>query len=255
MVPAPLSTSNDIVTAAILVIGDEILSGRTKDTNIGTIADHLTNIGIRLKEVRIVADDEAAIIAGINALRSAYDYVFTTGGIGPTHDDITTDAVAKAFGVEVILDPRAVAMLRERYSEARLTPARLRMARTPIGAELIANPLSKAPGFILGNVLVMAGVPSIMKVMLAEVTPTLRTGKPLISLTIHSPELEGDIANLFAETQVEFPDVLMGSYPYFQNDRKGVYLVLRATGLERLNTAADILKTRLVKAGLRYDDP
>lgn len=255
MAPVPQSTANDIVTAAILVIGDEILSGRTKDTNIGTIADQLTTIGIRLKEVRIVADDEAAIVAGVNALRAVYDYVFTTGGIGPTHDDITTDAVAKAFGVEVILDPRAVAMLRERYSEARLTPSRLRMARIPVGAELIANPLSNAPGFILGNVMVMAGVPSIMKVMLAEVIPTLRTGAPLISLTIHSPELEGDIASLFAETQVEFPDILMGSYPYFQNNHKGVYLVLRATAVERLNTAADMLKTRLAKAGLRFDEP
>jgi molybdenum cofactor synthesis domain-containing protein len=255
MAPAQQSEASNIVTAAILVIGDEILSGRTKDTNIATIADRLTNIGIRLKEVRIVADDEVAIVTAVNALRSDYDYVFTTGGIGPTHDDITTDSIAKAFGVEVILDPRAVAMLRERYAEAALTPARLRMARIPVGAELIANPISKAPGFILGNVLVMAGVPSIMGAMLADVTPTLRTGEPLISLTIHSPELEGEIATLFAETQTEFPDVLMGSYPYFQNNHKGVYLVLRATCRERLDAAAEMLKTRLARAGLRFDDP
>jgi molybdenum cofactor synthesis domain-containing protein len=255
MSAGPQNTSSNIVTAAILVIGDEILSGRTKDTNIATIAEHLTNIGIRLKEVRVVADDEAAIIAAVNALRPIYDYVFTTGGIGPTHDDITTDSIAKAFGVEVILDPRAVAMLRERYTEANLTPARLRMARIPVGAELIANPLSKAPGFILGNVLVMAGVPSIMRAMLADVIPTLRTGEPLISLTIHSPELEGDIAALFGETQGEFPDVLMGSYPYFQNNCKGVYLVLRATRQERVNAAAELLKIRLARAGLRFDDP
>ena len=243
-----------VVTAALLVIGDEILSGRTKDTNIATLAGHMTGIGIRLLEVRVVPDDEAAIAGALNALRPGYDYVFTTGGIGPTHDDITTDAVAKAFGVAVDLDPRAVAMLRERYAEADLTPARLRMARIPAGSDLVENPVSKAPGFIIGNVIVMAGVPRIMAAMLEVVTPRLRTGRKLISHTIHSREMEGAIAGVFADTQADFPDVLMGSYPYFRDDAKGVYLVLRATSAERLALAADRLKERLRGAGLHFDD-
>src|SRR5881398_1952469 len=154
---------NDIVTAGILVIGDEILSGRTKDKNIGFIAEYLTNIGIDLKEVRVVADDAADIIAALDALRARYDYLFTTGGIGPTHDDITADAVAKAFGVEIDEDPRALAIMSERYAPGDFTPARRRMARIPAGADLIDNPISKAPGFRLGNVVVMAGVPSVMQ--------------------------------------------------------------------------------------------
>ncbi len=243
-----------VVTAALLVIGDEILSGRTKDTNIATLAGHLTGIGIRLLEVRIVPDDEAAIVTALNALRVAHDYVFTTGGIGPTHDDITTDAVAKAFGVAAGLDPRAVAMMRERYAEADLTPARLRMARIPAGAELVANPVSKAPGFIIGNVVVMAGVPRIMAAMLHEVTPHLRTGRKLLSCTIHSREMEGNVAGVFAETQAEFPDVLMGSYPYFRDHGMGVHLVLRATSADRLAGAAARLKERLKAAGLHFDD-
>jgi molybdenum cofactor synthesis domain-containing protein len=248
------NASNTIVSAAIVVIGDEILSGRTKDTNIGTIAEHLTDIGIRLREVRVIADDQTAIIAAVNTLRPLHDYVFTTGGIGSTHDDITTDAIAKAFGVEVIVDPRAVAMMRERYSEADLTPSRLRMARIPVGAELIENPLSKAPGYMLDNVLVMAGVPCVMEAMLEEVTPKLRTGKKLLSLTIHSEELEGKVACLFSELQQEFPDVLMGSYPYFCEGRLGVNLVLRTTNADHLHMAAKALKVRLSQAGLHFDD-
>lgn len=244
----------DIVTAAILVIGDEVLSGRTKDTNINTIARHLTQIGIRLREVRVVADDEAAIVAALNALRTSYDYVFTTGGIGPTHDDITTDAVGKAFDVTVEVDPRAVVMLRERYAEHELTPARLRMARIPVGADLIRNPVSKAPGFILDNVIVMAGVPAIMAAMLAEASPRLRTGEKLLSLTLHTLEMESVIAGIFAETQDTFPDVLMGSYPYFSDSGRGVYLVLRATQAERLHAAAEELKSRLMDAGLQFGD-
>lgn len=250
--PAP--QADTIVTAAILVIGDEILSGRTRDTNINTIAQRLTEIGIRLREVRVVADDEAAIVAALNALRSTYDYVFTTGGIGPTHDDITTDAVGKAFGAAVDFDPRAVAMLRERYAEYDLTPARLRMARIPAGAALIENYISKAPGYVLGNVIVMAGVPKIMAVMLEAVTPRLRTGKKLISLTLHTREFEGTIAGIFGEVQQAFPDVPMGSYPYFGEAGTGVYLVLRATCAERLGAAAAELKARLSGAGMHYED-
>jgi len=183
----------DIVTAGLLVIGDEILSGRTKDKNIGTIADHLTAIGIRLSEVRVVPDEEAEIIGALNALRGRYDYVFTTGGIGPTHDDITADSVAKAFGVSIDVDPRAVAMMRQRYSDDELTPARLRMSRIPDGADLVENPVSLAPGFFIGNVIVMAGVPSVMQSMLDEVGPKLKTGAKLMSTTIRADAKEGDV--------------------------------------------------------------
>ena len=212
-------SETESVTAAILVIGDEILSGRTKDRNIGHIADHLTAIGIDLKEVRIVADDEADIVAAVNALRARYDHVFTTGGIGPTHDDITADSIAKAFGVPIDVDPRAVAVMKPYYDGKgiELTEARLRMARIPEGAELIANAVSAAPGFRIGNVVVMAGVPSIMQRMLAEICPRLRTGPRLYSRAIRVLHPEGEIANMFAQHQREFSDVIMGSYP-FLND-------------------------------------
>jgi molybdenum cofactor synthesis domain-containing protein len=241
-----------IVTAAVLVIGDEILSGRTKDTNIGTIADHLTSIGIRLREVRVVADVEDEIVAAVNALRARYDYVFTTGGIGPTHDDITADAVAKAFGVTIDIDPRARAMLRERLSEAELTPARLRMARIPSGADLVDNPVSRAPGFFIGNVIVMAGVPRIMAAMLEAVTPRLRTGAKLLSLSIHVNAPEGTIAPHLSAAQGDFSDVQMGSYPYFEDGRPGVYLVLRSVDPERLEAAARGLEARLQGGGLAF---
>ena len=239
-----------IVTAAVLVIGDEILSGRTKDTNIGTIAGHLTAIGIRLCEVRVVADAEDEIVAAVNALRARYDYVFTTGGIGPTHDDITADAVAKAFGVTIDVDPRARAMLRERHSEADLTPARLRMARIPAGAELVDNPVSRAPGFFIGNVIVMAGVPRIMAAMLQSVTPRLRTGTPLLSVSIHVSAPEGTIAPHLSAAQAEHADLQMGSYPYFEAGQPGVYLVLRSVDQDRLEEAAASLEARLQRAGL-----
>lgn len=246
------AASAEIVTAAVLVIGDEILSGRTKDTNIGTIADHLTNIGIRLREVRVVPDVEAEIIAALDALRARYDYVFTTGGIGPTHDDITADAVAKAFGVSIDIDPRARAMLMERVSEYGLTPARLRMARIPAGAELVDNPISRAPGFFIGNVIVMAGVPRIMAAMLQDVTPRLRTGAKLLSLSIHVNAPEGLIAPHLGAAQADYADVQMGSYPYFADGKPGVYLVLRSVGQERLEEAAVGLEARLEGAGLPF---
>src|SRR5918993_4519084 len=177
------------VTAALLVIGDEILSGRTKDKNIGYIAEYLTGIGIDLMEVRVVPDVEAEIVAAVNALRERYTYLFTTGGIGPTHDDITADSVAKAFGVPIDQDPRAVALLLERYKPEDLNEARLRMARIPAGAELVENPISKAPGFKLGNVIVMAGVPTIMQAMLDVVAPSLQTGARMIIETIDASGL------------------------------------------------------------------
>lgn len=233
------------VTAALLVIGDEILSGRTKDKNIGFIADHCTEIGIRLKEVRIIADDEAAIIAAVNALRPAYTYVFTTGGIGPTHDDITADSIAQAFGVSIDVDPRAVTVLRERYAEADLTPARLRMARIPAGAALIENSVSKAPGFMIGNVIVMAGIPAIMQAMLHAVTRSLQTGAKLFSQSLRVNAPEGMVAGPLAECQRAFPDVAMGSYPFHEDGRYGTNLVLRSTDEGRIGQAKADLIARL----------
>jgi molybdenum cofactor synthesis domain-containing protein len=179
--PAPA-----IITAALLIIGDEILSGRTKDKNIGYIAEYMTNIGIDLKQVRVVPDEEEDIVAALNALRSRYSYVFTTGGIGPTHDDITADCVAKAFGVPIDVDPRAVTMMRERFKPEELNEARLRMARMPEGADLVQNSYNKVPGFRIGNVIVMAGVPVIMQAMLDAVAPTLQTGVKLLSESVRA---------------------------------------------------------------------
>jgi len=240
-----LNSSGEEVTAALLVIGNEILSGRTKDKNIGFVASHCTGIGIRLKEVRVVADDEEAIIGAVDSLRGAYTYVFTTGGIGPTHDDITADCIAKAFGVSIDIDQRAVAMMRERYAEADLTPARLRMARIPKGAELIENSVSKAPGFLIGNVIVMAGVPAIMQAMLAEVTPRLRTGTKLLSecIRVHVPESK--VAMPLASCQRAFPDVSMGSYPFFEDGRYGAHLVLTSADAALLAQAKADLIARL----------
>lgn len=187
-----VETDQTSVTAAILVIGDEILSGRTKDKNIGYIAEYLTNIGIDLREVRVVPDVEEEIVAAVNALRSRYTHLFTTGGIGPTHDDITADCVAKAFGVPIDVDERAVKLLLERIPKADLYEARLRMARIPEGADLIENSVSKAPGFSIGNVHVMAGVPTIMQAMLDAVTPRLKTGKKMLSRSFPARAKEGD---------------------------------------------------------------
>jgi molybdenum cofactor synthesis domain-containing protein len=240
-----LNSSRNEVTAALLVIGDEILSGRTKDKNIGTVASHCTGIGIRLKEVRVVADGDQAIIAAVNALRNAYDYVFTTGGIGPTHDDITADSIARAFGVGIDIDPRAVALMRERYAETDLTPARLRMARIPDGAALIENSVSKAPGFMIGNVIVMAGVPAIMQAMLLAVTPSLKTGAKLLSESIRVNAPEGRIAAPLADSQRAFPDVAMGSYPFFEEGRYGTNLVLTSADAALLARAKTDLIGRL----------
>jgi molybdenum cofactor synthesis domain-containing protein len=243
--------ADGIVTAALCVIGDEILSGRTKDKNIGYIADHLTAIGIQLKEVRVVPDEEPEIVAAVNALRARYTYIFTTGGIGPTHDDITSDAVAKAFGVGIDVDERALTPMKA-YFERRgveLTPARLRMARIPFGAELVENSVSIAPGFMLGNVIVMAGIPSIMQVMLDAATKYLKTGKKMLSaaLDLHRPE--GEIAGMFEELQKRYPEVPMGSYPFIRDGKPGTQLVLRSTDAARLAAAENDLKMQLVTRG------
>ena len=213
MAEAKLAT----VTAAILVIGDEILSGRTKDKNIGYIAEYLTNIGIDLKEVRVVPDEEKEIVDALNALRHRYNYVFTTGGIGPTHDDITADSVAKAFGVSIGHHPEAVAIIEKRARERglELNESRLRMARIPATATLIENKVSGAPGFRIGNVIVMAGVPAIMQAMLDAVAPSLQTGAKMHSVSINTGLKEGDIGSELGEIAKAHPGTMIGSYPFF----------------------------------------
>jgi len=236
------------VTAALLVIGDEILSGRTKDKNIGYIAEYLTGIGIDLKEVRVVADDETEIVDAVNALRHRYTYVFTTGGIGPTHDDITADCVAKAFGVTIDVDPRAKALLLQRIAEKDLNEARLRMARIPAGADLIINKVSNAPGFRIGNVFVMAGVPMIMQAMLDEVAPTLKTGAKMLSESIRADLREGDIGSELGAVAKAHPDVTIGSYPFF-DDKLGpnTNVVVRARDPAKLTAAKADVEAMLVR--------
>lgn len=226
-------------TAAMIVIGDEILSGRTRDSNMHHLAGRLTDHGIRLAEVRVVADDAAEIIAAVNALRTLYDHVFTSGGIGPTHDDITADAIAAAFGVPIGHRADAMALLQAHYDRAG-TPfneARQRMARIPEGARLIENPVSTAPGFTLGNVHVMAGVPSVFEAMLAGLLPQLTGGAPLLSQSLRVLRGEGEIATPFAALAAEFPDLSMGSYPFTQNGAYGTNLVVRGTDAARLDVA------------------
>ena len=239
-------------TAALLVIGDEILSGRTKDVNIGATADFCTDLAIDLMEVRVVADIEDDIVAAVRALGDRYTYVFTTGGIGPTHDDITADAIAKALSVPIDHDPRAVELLTAFFGRRDLeaTPARLRMARIPQGAELITNSISVAPGFMIGNVIVLAGVPDIMQVMLDDVTAKLRTGAKMLTATIQLFRPEGDVADLFATHQKKFPDVAMGSYPTFAEGRVSTQLVLRSTDSALLARAKDQLNDALRARGL-----
>ncbi|MDC7787263.1 molybdopterin-binding protein [Rhodoplanes sp. TEM] len=237
-----------VVTAGLLVIGDEILSGRTKDKNIGYIAEYLTAIGIDLKEVRVVSDVEADIVAALDALRHRWTYVFTTGGIGPTHDDITADAVAKAFGVPLDVDPRAVDLIAERVGRDGLNAARLRMARIPRGADLVDNPVSKAPGFWIGNVIVMAGIPSVMQAMLDGVAPKLKTGVKLLSASVRADLREGDIGTELGLVAKQHPDVMIGSYPF--TDETGgpnTSLVVRARDPARLAAATAAVEEMLVK--------
>jgi molybdenum cofactor synthesis domain-containing protein len=236
---------SDIVTAGILVIGDEILSGRTKDKNIGFIAEYLTNIGIDLKEVRVVSDDEPEIIAALDALRSRYNYVFTTGGIGPTHDDITADAVAKAFGVKIDHHPEVVARFQERFG-ADLNEARLRMARIPEGADLIQSATILAPGFKIENVIVMAGVPSIMQAMMDIVSPKLKSGVRMLSDTVRADSREGDIGGPLRDIAKAHPDAIIGSYPFTDDAGKpNVNLVVRSRDQAKLDAAMAAVKEML----------
>lgn len=226
-------------TAAMLVIGDEILSGRTRDTNMYHLAGLLTEAGITLAEVRVVSDDTAAIVAAVNGLRAQFNHVFTSGGIGPTHDDITAEAIALAFAVPITIRADARALLQAHYDRAGLpfNDARQRMARIPDGASLIDNPVSTAPGFTLGNVHVMAGVPAVFQAMVASVLPTLTGGQPLISQTLRVNRGEGDIAEPFAALAAEYPDLAMGSYPFTQNGIYGANLVIRGTDAALVSAA------------------
>jgi molybdenum cofactor synthesis domain-containing protein len=250
LAPGAAETESEIVTAALLVIGDEILSGRTKDKNIGYVAEYLTNIGIDLKEVRVVPDAEPQIVAALNALRARYTYVFTTGGIGPTHDDITADAVAKAFGVSIDYHPRAVEILRARLAETggAMNEARMRMTRLPAGAELVLNKVSAAPGFWIGNVIVMAGVPQIMQVMLEYVAPKLRTGAKMLSETVRADCREGDIGTELGAIAQAHPGVVIGSYP-FMDDKRGAntHVVLRARDPQKLAAAKAAVEAMLAQ--------
>jgi molybdenum cofactor synthesis domain-containing protein len=233
----------ETVTAAMVVIGDEILSGRTKDKNIGHLADIMTAIGIDLKEVRVVPDEEDEIVAAVNAVRARYTYVFTTGGIGPTHDDITADAISKAFGVPCDYDAKALALMEAAYARRgiEMTAARKRMARMPVGATHIHNPISTAPGFQVENVYVMAGVPSIFQAMLDSVVPTLKTGQKLLSATVHCPFGEGAVAEALAAIQKAHPDTIIGSYPKSFEGKFSTDLVIRSRSPEALAAAeADV---------------
>ncbi|WP_373504275.1 competence/damage-inducible protein A [Aestuariivirga sp.] len=241
-------------TAAVLLIGDEILSGRTKDKNLGFLADYLTAIGIDLKEARVVSDVEEEIVAAVNALRARYTYVFTTGGIGPTHDDITADAVARAFGVPIEHNQQAVEILLAYFKEMGREPneARMRMARMPVGATLIDNPVSKAPGFQMGNVFVMAGVPKIMNAMMDDVATRLTKGVPMKSRTVEFRGGEGDAAKPLGEVQKAFPAVVIGSYPFQAPDGFATNLVLRSRDealLEQALAAVRKMADELVAAG------
>ena len=233
--------TSSIPTAAVLLIGDEILSGRTKDANLGYIADYLTVVGIDLKEARIVSDEEADIVEALNALRARYTYVFTTGGIGPTHDDITADCVAAAFGVAIDHHPEALKILRAHWKGRGIeeNEARLRMARIPDTAELILNSVSKAPGFHIGNVFVMAGVPKIMQAMLDEVAPKLTGGAVMLSRTVPLDLGEGDVAKRLKEIQLAHTGVMIGSYPYERDDRFATNIVVRSRDEAAMNAAAD----------------
>jgi molybdenum cofactor synthesis domain-containing protein len=240
-----------IWTAALIVIGNEILSGRTHDKNIAQVASWLQVQGIRLAEVRVVPDVEERIVEAVNALRARNDYLFTTGGIGPTHDDITVDAIAAALGVPVVIHPQARAMLEKYYTGrgSALTEARLRMARVPQGAELIPNRMSGAPGICIGNLFIMAGVPHITAGMLDALTGTLEGGAPLLSRTIGCWTAESEVADILRQAEADNEGVQIGSYPFFRDGRTGANFVVRSTDAELLERSVTNLASALENAG------
>jgi molybdopterin-biosynthesis enzyme MoeA-like protein len=233
------------VTAAAILIGNELLSGRTQDQNLAYLAQGLNSVGVRLREARVVADVEIEIVAAVNDCRRRYGYVFTTGGIGPTHDDITAASVAKAFALPLVRHPEALRRLTAHYGAENLNAARLRMTMTPEGAELIDNPVSVAPGFRIGNVFVLAGVPPIMRAMFDGVKHTLAGGLPMLSRTVGAYLPEGVIAKGLGELQARHPALEIGSYPFFRQGRFGASLVLRGTDAGALDRAVEELKSLL----------
>ncbi len=237
-------------TAAMLVIGDEILSGRTRDANMHHLAGELARVGIDLKEVRVVSDDRAAIVAAVRALGGAFAHVFTSGGIGPTHDDITADSIAEAMGAAIGVREDALAILKAHYDRQgiEMNEARLRMARVPDGAELIENPISAAPGFSLGNVHVMAGVPAIFQAMVAGLLPRLAGGAPLVSETLLIEMPEGEIAGALGEVAAAHPELSLGSYPFNMNGRFGANVVIRGSDGDAVAAAAAALRAKLPDA-------
>jgi len=235
-------TSDKIVTACLLIIGNEILSGRTQDANLAVIAKGLNEVGVRLREVRVIPDVAETIIAAVNETRANFDYVFTTGGIGPTHDDITSECIARAFGVRWTLNEEARRRLAAGYANpADLNEARLRMAHIPEGAALIDNPVSRAPGFRIGNVFVMAGVPRIMQAMFDGIKHDLAGGAPVLSRTVTSGLPEGVLAEGLGELQERYPDFDIGSYPYYRRGGYGTSLVARGTDAARLAAIVEAL--------------
>ena len=241
---------SETITAAVLVIGDEILSGRTQDTNTHYIARLLGTLGIDMREARVVPDVEAEIVAAVNALRTRYTYVFTTGGIGPTHDDITADAVAAAFGVGIDYHPEALAMLGARYQPGEFNEMRKRMARIPDTASLIKNTASTAPGFQIGNVFVMAGVPMVMRAMMEDVAPRLKKGVPVTTATVSARIAEGRIAGPLAKIQASNKSVVIGSYPFYTADGYGVQLVVRGRDAASVEAAAAEIELAIASEGL-----
>jgi len=245
-----MTDTTRIWTAALIVVGDEILSGRTQDKNIAQVATWLGVQGIRLREVRVVPDVMDAIVEAVNTLRARNDYLFTTGGIGPTHDDITVDAVAQALGVGVVIHPQARAVLEEYYAtRGGLNEARLRMARVPDGATLIENRISGAPGIRAGNVFLMAGVPHITAQMLDGLTGTLEGGLPLKSVTIGCWVAESEIADMLGATERAFEGCQIGSYPFFREGKVGANFVIRSTSEEQLEACAKALQDELAALG------
>ncbi len=239
-------------TAALLVIGDEILSGRTEDKNIAEVARWLNTQGIRLREVRVVPDEEQAIVGAVNALRARYDYLFTTGGIGPTHDDITVDSIAAALGVPVVVHPEARRILEDYYRNRPpgLSEARLRMARVPHGAELIPNQTSGAPGVKVENVFILAGIPNVAKAMLEALNGKLEGGLPIVSVTVRAHAAESDVAALLKQVQDEYPGASIGSYPFYREGKFGADFVVRSDDEALANACAQELRIRLESAGV-----
>ncbi|BCW88247.1 Putative competence-damage inducible protein [Alphaproteobacteria bacterium SO-S41] len=242
-------TTREPHTAAILLIGDELLSGRTQDLNLAYISKKLNEVGVQVREARMVPDVEAEIVAAVNALRARYAYVFTTGGIGPTHDDITADSISAAFGVPCYYHPDAYALLEANYPPGEFTEARKRMARTPVGASLIPNPVSRAPGFRVENVFVMAGIPRVMHVMLEGALPVLEGGRPVVSRSIGVYLPEGRFGTGLGALQTRFPDVSIGSYPFLRDGRYGASIVVRGQDPARVAEAAEDVRVMLSGIG------